>query len=156
MVCSLAFIFISLGQGTNNSCSTTILARFVLNVRHGPRIRAIAIVYVDSSNIRSFFQEQSAVISLICDLWQRDMPQLWVWFPWASMIGGWKWSMSISSEGVGNVMGTIFELLSEPGKVPREYLGTEIQINVGHWWSVFFLALRNLFWSRCRKYETYV
>ena len=49
--------------------------------------------------------------------------------------------MSISSEGVGNVMGTIFELLSEPGKVPREYLGTEIQINVGHWWSVFFLAL---------------
>ena len=54
--------------------------------------------------------------------------------------------MSISSEGVGNVMGTIFELLSEPGKVPREYLGTEIQINVGHWWSVFFLALRNLFW----------
>ena len=63
--------------------------------------------------------------------------------------------MSISSEGVGNVMGTIFELLSEPGKVPREYLGTEIKMNVGHW-SVFFLALRNLFWSRCRKCETYV
>ena len=47
--------------------------------------------------------------------------------------------MSISSEGVGNVIGTIFELLSEPGKVPREYRGTEIQINVGHW-SVFFFG----------------
>ena len=35
--------------------------------------------------------------------------------------------MSASSEGVDNVAGTIFELLSEPGNLPKEYLGTERQ-----------------------------